>query len=578
MMQRDPGAMGELDGLIGRTISGRYRVHRLIGQGGMGKVFEAQQIPLGRSIALKVLGASDPGSMQAEGEAEFQKRFFHEAAILARLKSPHTVTVFDYGRDDDLYFIAMELIDGEPLDRLLRTRGALPPAEAVGLALQICRSLREAHAQGVVHRDLKPANVLVTLSDDGEEHVKVLDFGLAKRLHGSTEDTNPNVVPGSPKYMAPEAIRQETVDGRADIYALGVILYQMLTGSVPFDAESHMDILVAHLQQTPESISARVGPGKVPPALEALVMRCLAKTPAERFTGMSELIEAFRGASRALGLGGEATGGLSLPPAPAPGRAPEPLPSLRLDPAREVTPSGTRVRSAPGRPSSGGWLLPVSVLALLTALGGGAYVYATRGGALLQQLWGDAPAPAPMVAEPASESQPESEPEPGVPAEPDMVIEPEPESEPQPKAAAKESEPLPKVMIEARSVPTGALVIIRGQRMGRTPITFEWESEHAAQGKLLTARLRLEGHEPAVVRQRIEGEDLVVDAVLEPEADVSAARDALRALEARAEELSQPQESAPSEAVAPVEPPAEATEPAPGPVLEIRPSEGEEDQ
>jgi serine/threonine-protein kinase len=567
MTQRDPGAMGELDGLIGRTISGRYRVHRLIGQGGMGKVFEAQQIPLGRSVALKVLGASDPAAMQAEGEAEFQKRFFHEAAILARLKSPHTVTVFDYGRDDDLYFIAMELIDGEPLDRLLRTRGALPPAEAVGLALQICRSLREAHAQGVVHRDLKPANVLVTLSDDGEEHVKVLDFGLAKRLHGSTEDTNPNVVPGSPKFMAPEAIRQETVDGRADIYALGVILYQMLTGSVPFDAESHMDILVAHLQQAPEPISARVGPGKVPPALEALVMRCLAKTPAERFAGMSELIEAFRGASRALGLGGEATGGLSLPPAPAPGQAPEPLPSLRLDPAREVTPSGTRVRPAPGRPTSGGWLLPASVLALLAALGGGAYVYATRGEAPLEQMQGGAPAPAAVVADPAA--QPDPDPEPTVPAEPDMVIEPEPD--PQPSTTAQESEPLPKVTIEARSVPTGALVIIRGQRMGRTPITFEWESEHAAQGNLLTARFRLEGHEPAVVRQRIEGEELVVDAVLEPEADVSAARDALRALEARAEELSQPQKE-------PAPPPVEATDPPAGPVLEIRPSDGQDSE
>src|SRR5687768_8914997 len=141
---RFSGAMGELDPLIGRTISGRYRVHALIGQGGMGKVFEAQQIPLGRSVALKVLSTSQT----TESDVEFQQRFLHEAAILAKLKSPHTVTIFDYGRDGNTFFIAMELVSGKPLDRVLRETPILVPAHAIGIALQIARSLREAHTLG----------------------------------------------------------------------------------------------------------------------------------------------------------------------------------------------------------------------------------------------------------------------------------------------------------------------------------------------------------------------------------------------------------------------------------------------
>src|SRR4051812_6195132 len=137
----------ETDPLIGRTISGRYRIHKLVGQGGMGKVFEAQQIPLGRSVAVKVLDARHL-------EREFQRRFLQEAAILARLKSRHTVTIYDYGRDGDQYFIAMEFVPGPSLDRLVATEGPLEVARAVTIAEHVCRSLREAHAQGIIHRDL----------------------------------------------------------------------------------------------------------------------------------------------------------------------------------------------------------------------------------------------------------------------------------------------------------------------------------------------------------------------------------------------------------------------------------------
>src|SRR5690242_18314532 len=207
-------ATKELDPLIGLTISGRYRVHTLLGQGGMGKVFQAQQIPLGRSVALKVLEAT-------RVDSEFHRRFFQEAAILAKLQSRHTVTIYDYGRDGDIYFIAMELVGGGSLDRVIAAEGPFPPRRALSIAMQIARSLREAHAQGVIHRDLKPANVVLTQAEDGDELAKVLDFGLAKRLDRDTDETQADTVPGSPKYMAPEVIRQLPIDGRTDMYALG---------------------------------------------------------------------------------------------------------------------------------------------------------------------------------------------------------------------------------------------------------------------------------------------------------------------------------------------------------------------
>ena len=251
-------AMKELDPLIGTTVSGRYRVHTLIGQGGMGKVFQAQQIPLNRAVALKVLEAN-------RVDAAFNRRFFQEAAILAKLKSRHTVTIYDYGRDGDLYFIAMELATGGTLGQLMAKEGPFAVSRALQIGQQICRSLREAHGQGVIHRDLKPGNVVVTQSEDGDEIVKVLDFGLAKRLERHSlerasmeeareEDTENDTVPGSPKYMAPEVIRQQPIDGRCDIYGLGIMLYQMLTGVVPFDRDNPMDILVAHLHEPPKPL------------------------------------------------------------------------------------------------------------------------------------------------------------------------------------------------------------------------------------------------------------------------------------------------------------------------------------
>ena len=191
---------GVQDELLGRVIDGRFRIVGRIARGGMGKVYRARQEPLGREIALKIL---DP--RQTSHTEDFDRRFFLEAEASAKLRHPNTVTIFDYGQTDDgIYFIAMELLEGRPLHHRLR-EGPIAPPEAIAIAEQVCRSLREAHGLGLVHRDLKPANVfLENLKEEEHPHVKVLDFGLVKDLAEAEDMTQTGLFMGSPKYMSPE--------------------------------------------------------------------------------------------------------------------------------------------------------------------------------------------------------------------------------------------------------------------------------------------------------------------------------------------------------------------------------------
>src|ERR1700712_4339923 len=235
------------DPLIGRVINERYRVVATIARGGMGKVYRAEQQPLGRLVALKVLSPNYTG----DNDPEFHKRFFLEASIASKLSHPNTVTIFDYGKtDDDIYYIAMELLEGRTLHRVLRDDAPLSAERTMHIARQICRSLREAHNIGVIHRDLKPANVFLLNHGDEVDVVKVLDFGLVKNLLDKGEElTQTGLFMGSPKYMSPEQIRGDACDGRVDIYALGVMMYEMLTGKVPFDRQNSVNILMAHTHE-----------------------------------------------------------------------------------------------------------------------------------------------------------------------------------------------------------------------------------------------------------------------------------------------------------------------------------------
>jgi len=287
------GSVNAPDPLIGRVINERFKVVSLIARGGMGKVYRAEQAPLGRTCALKVLNPKYAG----DHDPEFHKRFFLEASIASKLTHPNTVTIFDYGRtDDEIYYMAMEYLEGRTLHRTLREEGAFSEERCAHIARQVCRSLREAHSLGVIHRDLKPANIFLVEHSDERDFVKVLDFGLVKNVGDERgEDlTQAGLFMGSPKYMAPEQIKGDKVDARTDIYALGVIMYEMLTGKVPFDRPNSVHIMMAHVNEPPPPLRVMNPELQINQMTEDVVFRCLEKEPDKRFASMEQLLNALK--------------------------------------------------------------------------------------------------------------------------------------------------------------------------------------------------------------------------------------------------------------------------------------------
>ncbi|MFL5370238.1 MAG: serine/threonine-protein kinase, partial [Myxococcales bacterium] len=236
----------EEDALIGRTIGGRYRIVGTVGLGGMGRVYDAVQSPLDRHVAIKVLLGGHAH------DAAFRRRFMLEAAVTSKLTHPNTVTLFDYGEHDGIYYIAMELLKGRTLSDVVRQEGALSQERAIHIAQQVCRSLSEAHSQGVIHRDLKPANVMLLSQRHELDFAKVLDFGLVKFFtDGVDGHTHQGTFVGTPHYVSPEQARDEQPDPRSDVYSLGILIYLMLTGHVPFHAASAVEVLVKQLNEQP---------------------------------------------------------------------------------------------------------------------------------------------------------------------------------------------------------------------------------------------------------------------------------------------------------------------------------------
>lgn len=293
-----------IDPLLGRTFEGRFRVVAPIGHGGMGRVYKAIQLPLDRTVALKVL---HPTFAEAKDDS-FVKRFFLEASVTSKLTHPNTITIFDYGRTEDgIFFIAMEYLEGHTLSREIHTRGALSPARVVRIATQIARSLREAHGAGIIHRDLKPANVMLLSTGDEDDRVKVLDFGLVKFFGDrELELTNAGTFMGSPHYIAPEQAKNDHPDPRADVYSLGVLMYHMATGRVPYTAPTSIAVVLAHLHDTPK-FPRELNPA-VPEALEAVILKAMEKERGHRFASMDALLEALRLVASQLGLATTTTG------------------------------------------------------------------------------------------------------------------------------------------------------------------------------------------------------------------------------------------------------------------------------
>ena len=277
---------------------GSYQLGELLGRGGMGEVYRATHRMLAREAAIKLIQPETLGARDGEAAAVIVKRFHREAAVAAHLRSPHTVELYDFGATDDqtLYYV-MELLDGMDLESLVRQHGPVPPGRAIYLLRQVCESLEEAHAHGLVHRDIKPANIHVGRLGLQHDFVKVLDFGLVKSVGAGAGDehslaTVAGMVVGTPAYMAPEMALGEAVDGRADLYALGCVAYYLLTGLLVFEAASAVQLIAKHLQQAPIAPSQRAGRA-LPPALEQLVLACLAKRPDDRPRSAAELARAL---------------------------------------------------------------------------------------------------------------------------------------------------------------------------------------------------------------------------------------------------------------------------------------------
>jgi eukaryotic-like serine/threonine-protein kinase len=318
------------EALIGREIAGRYKVVALIGRGGMSHVYEAVQAPLGRRIALKVLHT-------IAQDASLRRRFVLEAATTSRLTHPNTITVFDHGQTEDgLLFLAMELLQGRTLAQVIQREGALPPERAIPICAQICKSLREAHGLGVVHRDLKPANVFLLDHADEPDFVKVLDFGLVKavgREDPSAALTRDGLFLGTAHYIAPEQARNQNPDQRADVYSLGVLLFHLLTGRVPFDGQSPVDVILRHVTERPLAPSTVRPDLRLPMALDQLVLRCLEKDREKRFQSMDEVLVALR-----LLQPGRVPETLPPPPSSRPALQLAPPQRQLTPPQRHVTP------------------------------------------------------------------------------------------------------------------------------------------------------------------------------------------------------------------------------------------------
>jgi serine/threonine protein kinase len=275
----EPGELGRL---------AHYRVLKVLGQGGMGIVLLAEDAQLQRPVALKVIR---PELGQTLSNRE---RFLREARAMAQVRSDHVVSVYQVGQADDVCYLAMELLEGEPLDRWLERGGTPPLDEVLRIGREIVLALAAAHARGLVHRDVKPANVWL---EAPARRVKLLDFGLARPQVGDAGITNPGMVVGTPMYMAPEQARGEALDGRADLFSLGCVLYQMATGRPPFEGKTTMAVLSAVIMQTPAPAS-QFNPA-IPDQLTRLLARLLAKEPAGRPGSAEAVAEELRAVERA---------------------------------------------------------------------------------------------------------------------------------------------------------------------------------------------------------------------------------------------------------------------------------------
>jgi eukaryotic-like serine/threonine-protein kinase len=373
--------MSVSDTLIDTLFDGRYRIVRKLGAGGMANVYLAEDQELGRRVAIKILND------RHANDEQFVERFRREAKSAAGLSHPNIVSIYDRGEAEGTYYIAMEHLDGRTLKELIVSRGPAPVHVAIDYARQILAALRFAHRHGIVHRDIKPHNVLV----DSEGRVKVTDFGIARA--GASQMTEAGSIIGTAQYLSPEQARGSPVDQRSDIYSLGIVLYELLTGSVPFTGDSPVEIAMKHLSATPQPPSSRRP--DVPRDVDLVVLRSLAKDPDDRYQTAEEmdadLGRVARGASVSDETADAATAILRAPPLPTGAAAArtvirQPTPAYPPQP-----PAYYDYEERPRRRSVWPWLFPLLLVALAAA--GGWLLYQQ----IQEQLAADEPIRVPLL-------------------------------------------------------------------------------------------------------------------------------------------------------------------------------------
>ena len=415
----------------GTMIAEKYRIVRPIARGGFGDVYEAEQPALNRRVAIKI----QRDGLDVEGDPNYVQRFLQEASAAAGLQHPNVVSVHDFGREGDRLFLVMEYLEGQTVAQALDEAAPLSVPRSIHIAKQVCRALRAAHKKGIIHRDIKPANILMVERDEDRNFVQVLDFGLVRDVQATEDLTKEGKFLGTPRYMSPEHFGKAGADARSDVYSLGVVLYRMLSNTVPFDG-SMLQIMSGHLHHPAPPIHEQPTGGHIPRRLSDAVMRCLAKDPEDRFQSMAKLLATLESIEVELGVNAS---------------------SVHSEVTR-IDSAAVKILAGTMKPRQGS-KAPL-VIAALVILG--------LGGFLAQQLATPKPAQSTNSTAGAKVNEP-------------LLVAPKPTTA--------------SLGLHITSTPSGADVFAGSKRLGKTPLQTTWELPYASSLEAQQFELRLAGHQ-----------------------------------------------------------------------------------